>query len=108
MNPGTTKLLVAVQRMVDVTTPEENNNRTPTVSGRQPEDLLRAVTVLVAPVGAAVALVTAMPAVEAAAAAAPHMGLAGELVVRATAGTRPRKQPCHRRLARRLRCPPQN
>jgi hypothetical protein len=46
MNSGTTKLLVTVQRMVDVTAPEENNHRTPIVSGHQPEDLLRAVTVL--------------------------------------------------------------
>jgi hypothetical protein len=31
MNPGTMKLLVAVQRMVDGTAPEENNHRTPTI-----------------------------------------------------------------------------
>jgi hypothetical protein len=34
VSPGTTKLLVAVQRMVDATSPEENNHRTPIVPGQ--------------------------------------------------------------------------
>jgi hypothetical protein len=60
MIPGTTKLLVAIQRMVDATASEENNHRTLIVSGPQLEDLLRMVTVLAVPAEAAVALVTAM------------------------------------------------
>jgi hypothetical protein len=86
MNPGTMKLLVAIQQMVDATAPEENNHRIPIVSGHQLQDLLRAATVLVAPAEAAVALVPATPAAEAAAAGAPHMVLAGELVAAAIAG----------------------
>jgi hypothetical protein len=88
MNPGTTNLLVTVQQMVDATAPQENNYRTPTVSGHQLEDLLRVVTVSVASAGAAMALVTAMPAAEAAAVGAPHTGLAGELAAGAIAGGR--------------------
>jgi hypothetical protein len=79
------KLLVAVQRMVDITAPEENNHRIPTVSGHQLEDLLRAVTVTVAPAEGAAPLVTATLAVEAAAAGAPHTGLVGEPVAGAIA-----------------------
>jgi hypothetical protein len=33
MNLGTTKLLVAVQRMVDTTAPEENNHRSQLLQG---------------------------------------------------------------------------
>jgi hypothetical protein len=65
VNPGTTKLLVAVQRMVDATAPEENNHRTPTVSGHQLEDLLKAAIVLVVPAEAAVVLVTPTAVAEA-------------------------------------------
>jgi hypothetical protein len=72
--------------MVDATTPEENNHRTPTASGHQLEDLLRAATVLVAPAEDAVALVTATLPAEATAAGAPHTVLAGELAVAAIAG----------------------
>jgi hypothetical protein len=79
MNPGTTKLLIAVQRMVDVIAPEENNHKTSTISGHQLEDLLRATTVLAAPAEAMMALVLATPVAEAAAAGAPHTMLAGEL-----------------------------
>jgi hypothetical protein len=73
MNTGTTKLLVAIQQMVDATAPEENSHRTPTVPAHQLEDLLRVVTV------------PATLAVEAVAVGAPHMGLAGELAAGAIA-----------------------
>jgi hypothetical protein len=86
MNLGTTKPLVAVQRMVDATTPDENNHRTPTVSGHQLEDLLRVATMLAAPAEAVVALVTPTAAEEAAAAGAHHTVLAGELVAAAIVG----------------------
>jgi hypothetical protein len=88
MNPGTTKLLVAVQQMVDATAPEENNNRTPTAPRHQLEDLLRAATVLAAPVEAVVELVAATMVAEAAAAGAHHTMLAGELVAAAIAGAK--------------------
>jgi hypothetical protein len=88
MNLGTTKPLVAVQRMVDATTPDENNHRTPTVSGHQLEDLLRVATMLAAPAEAAVALVTPTAAAEAAAAGAHHTVLAGELVAAAIVGAK--------------------
>jgi hypothetical protein len=80
MSPGTTKLLVAVQRMVDATAPEENNHRTPTVLERHLEDLLREATVRVAPAEDAVAPAAATAAAEAAAAGAHHTVLEGELV----------------------------
>jgi hypothetical protein len=86
MNPGTTKLLIAVQRMVDATAPEKNNRRIPTASGHQLEDLLRAATVLVAAVEVVVALVTVTLAAEAAAKGAPHTVLAGELAAVEIAG----------------------
>jgi hypothetical protein len=82
--PGTTKLLVTVQRMVDATAPEENNHKIPTVPGHQLENLLRAATVPAAPAEAAVALIVATA--EAAAAGAHHTMLAGELVAAAIAG----------------------
>jgi hypothetical protein len=72
------KLLVAVQRVMDATVPEENNHKIPTVPGHQLEDLLRAVIVSAAPALVAEPLVMVMPVVEAAAAGAPHMALAGE------------------------------
>jgi hypothetical protein len=63
--------------MVDATSPEENNHSIPTVPGHQLEGLLSAATVPAAPAEAAAPLVTATPAVEAAAAGAPHTELAG-------------------------------
>jgi hypothetical protein len=86
MNLGTTKLLVAVQRMVDATAPEENKHRTTSILGHQLEDLFRAAKVLAGLAEAVVALVAATAAVEAAAAVAHHMVLAGELVAAAIAG----------------------
>jgi hypothetical protein len=68
---------------MDATVLEKNSHRTPTVLGHQLEDLLRAVTVLVAPVVVAALLIMVILVVEAAAAGAPHTGLAGELVVEA-------------------------
>jgi hypothetical protein len=59
---------------------EENCRRTPTVLGHQPVDLLRAATVSAAPAVVAALLLMATLEVEAAAAGAPHTGLAGELV----------------------------
>jgi molecular chaperone DnaK (HSP70) len=55
MNLGTTKLLVAVQRMVDATAPEENKHRTPSILGHQLEDLFKATKVLAGPAEAVVA-----------------------------------------------------
>jgi hypothetical protein len=78
-NPITMKPQVAVQLM-DATALEENSHRTPTVLGHQLEDLLRAVTVLAAPVVVAALLIMVMLVAEAATAGAPHTGLAGELV----------------------------
>jgi hypothetical protein len=80
------KLLIAVQQVVDATASKENNCRTPTVSGHQLRDLLRMVIVLVAPAGAAEALVTATVVAAAAAAGAHHTVLVGELVVAVIAG----------------------
>jgi hypothetical protein len=72
---------------MDATVPEENSHRTPIALGHQLEDLLRAVTVPVAPVVVATLLIMVMLVVEAAAAAAgaPHTGLAGEPVAEAIA-----------------------
>jgi hypothetical protein len=53
MTPGTTKLLVAVQQVANATASEQNNRRTPTVSEHQLGDLLRTVTELAVPAGAA-------------------------------------------------------
>jgi hypothetical protein len=82
-NTKTMKPLVAVQRVMDATIPEENSHKIPTVPGHQLEDLLRAAKVPVAPALVAVPLVMVTLAVEAVAAGAPHMGLAGELAVEA-------------------------
>jgi hypothetical protein len=70
---------------MDATVLEENYRRTPTIPGHQPVDLLKAATVPVAPVVAAALLLMVTLAVEAAAAGAPHTGLAGELVAEAIA-----------------------
>jgi hypothetical protein len=85
MTPGTTKLLVAVQQMVDATAHKENNHRIPTISGHQLEDLLKALTVLAVQAEAAAVLVTATAAAEAAAAGAHHTVLARGLVAAAIA-----------------------
>jgi hypothetical protein len=73
----------AVQLTTDATVPEENYHRTPTALGHQLEDLLRAVTALVALAAVALWCLMATPAVEAAAAGAPHTGLEGEPVAEA-------------------------
>jgi hypothetical protein len=80
VTPGTTKLLVAVQRMVDATPPEENNHTTPIMPRHQPEDLLRAATVRAVLAEATMASAAVTVAAEAAAAGAHHIMLAGELV----------------------------
>jgi hypothetical protein len=79
------KPLVAVQRVMDATVPEENSHRIPTAPGHQLEDLLRAATVSAAPAEAATPLVTVTLLVEATSVGAPHTGLAGEPVVGAIA-----------------------
>jgi xanthosine utilization system XapX-like protein len=83
-NPTTMKPQVAVQLM-DTTVLEENSHRNPTVLGHQLEDPLRAVTVLAAPVVAAVLLIMVILVGEAAVAGAPHTGLAGEPTAEAIA-----------------------
>jgi hypothetical protein len=85
VSPGITKLLVAVQRMVDATAPEENNHNILIVPRHQLEDLLRLVTVRAVPAGATVAPAATTVAAEAAEAGAPHTVRAGELVVAAIA-----------------------
>jgi hypothetical protein len=70
---------------MDATVLEENSHRIPTVPGHQLEDLLRAAIVPAAPVAAAAPPVTVMLVAEAAAAGAPHTGLAGEPAAEATA-----------------------
>jgi hypothetical protein len=70
---------------MDATVLEENSHRTPIVLGHQLEDLLRAVTVLAAPVVVTALLIMVMLVVEAAAAGAPHTGLAGEPAAEAIA-----------------------
>jgi hypothetical protein len=76
---------VAVQWVMDATVFKEISHRTPTIQGHQPEDLLRAATVPVAPAVVAALLVMVMLAVEAAAVGAPHTELEGELVAKAIA-----------------------
>jgi hypothetical protein len=83
-NPTTMKPQVAVQLM-DATVLEENSHRNPTVVGHQLEDPLRAVTVLAAPVVAAVLLIMVMLVGEAAVVGAPHTGLAREPATEAIA-----------------------
>jgi hypothetical protein len=70
------------------------------------ENLLRVATVSAASAEAAVPLVTTTLAVEAAAAGAPHIGLAGELAAEVIAEAEAMQS--HRHLTRRLRYPPQN
>jgi hypothetical protein len=77
------KLQVAVQRTMDTIVLEENYRRTPIVPGHQLAELLRAATVPAALVVVAARWLMVILAVEAAAAGAPHTGLAGELVVEA-------------------------
>jgi hypothetical protein len=81
MNPGTMKLLAAVQRMVDATAPVENNHTTPTALGPQLEDPPKAATVRAAPAEAATTLVVVMAG--AAAAGAHHTAPAEELAAAA-------------------------
>jgi hypothetical protein len=75
----------AVQLTTDATVLEESYRKTPTALGHQLEDLLRAVTALVALAVVAPCWLMATPAVEAAAAGAPHTGLEGEPVAEAIA-----------------------
>jgi hypothetical protein len=83
-NMRTMKPQVAVQLM-DASVPEENSPRTPTVLGRQLEDLLRVVAVLAAPVAVTTQLIIVMLAAEVAATGAPHTELEGESVAEAIA-----------------------
>jgi uncharacterized protein with beta-barrel porin domain len=75
----------AVQPTTDATVLEESYRRTPTALGHLLEDLLRAVTALVALAAVALRWLTATPTAEAAAAGAPHTGLEGEPVAEAIA-----------------------
>jgi hypothetical protein len=59
---------------------EENSPRTPTIPGRQLEDLPKVATALAAPAVVTTLLVMVMLVAEAAAAGAPHTGLEEELV----------------------------
>jgi hypothetical protein len=70
---------------MDAIVPEENCHRTPTVLEHQLEDLLKAVTVPTAPVVVAALLIMVTLAAKAAAAGAPHTGLAGEPAAEAIA-----------------------
>jgi hypothetical protein len=74
-----------VQPITDVTVLEESYRRTPTALRNLLEDLLRAVTALVALAAVALWWLAATPAVEAAVAGAPHTGLEEELVAKAIA-----------------------
>jgi hypothetical protein len=80
----------------------------PTVLGHQLEDPLRVVTVLAAPMVVAALLIMVMLVGEAAAAGAPHTGLAGEPAAEAIAEVEPHRQPHHQCLTQRLRRSPQN
>jgi hypothetical protein len=77
------KLQDAVQLTTDATVPEENYHRTPTTLRHQLEDLLRAVTTLVALAAVALWWLMATSVAEAVAAGAPHTGLEGEPVAEA-------------------------
>jgi hypothetical protein len=70
---------------MDATVFKENCPRTPTVLGLRPVGLLRVVTVPVALTVVVALLIMVMLAAEAAAAGAPHTGLAGEPVAEAIA-----------------------
>jgi hypothetical protein len=65
----------AVQPTTDTIVLEESYHRTPTALGHLLEDLLRAVTALVALAAVVLWWLTATPAAEAAAAGAPRTGL---------------------------------
>jgi DICT domain-containing protein len=75
----------AVQPTTDATVLEENYHRTPTALRHQLEDLLRAVTALVALVAVAPWWLMATSAAEAAVVGAPHTGMEGEPVAEAIA-----------------------
>jgi hypothetical protein len=107
-NTRTMKPQVVVQRIMDATVLEDNSPGTPTIPGHQLKDLLRVVTVWAAPVVVAALPVMVMLVAEAAAARAPQTGLEEEPQQRRSRRPRPRRQPHHRCLTRRLRCPPQN
>jgi hypothetical protein len=94
----------AVQPTTDATVLEKSYRRTPTTLGHLLEDLLRAITALFALAAVVLWWLMATPAAEAAAAGAPHTGLEGEPVAEAIRRPRPRRQPRHRCLMRRLRC----
>jgi hypothetical protein len=83
-NP-TTKPQVAVQLTTDATVLEDNYRLTPTVLGHRLVDLLRMATV---PAVIAMSFLIAILVAEAAAAGAPHTGLAGEPVAEATEGAK--------------------
>jgi hypothetical protein len=74
-----------VQPTTDATILEESYRRTPIAPGHLPEDLLRAVTVLVALAAIVLWWLAVTPAAEAAAAGAPRTGLEGEPVAEAEA-----------------------
>jgi hypothetical protein len=76
---------IAVQPTTDATALEESYRRTPTALGHLLEDLLRAVTTLVALAAVAPWWLMATSAAEAAAAGAPHTGLEEEPVAEAIA-----------------------
>jgi hypothetical protein len=76
---------VAVQLTTDATVLEESYRRTPIALGNLLEDLLRAVTTLVALAAIVLWWLAATPAAEAAAAGAPRTGLEGEPVAEAIA-----------------------
>jgi hypothetical protein len=81
----TMKPQAAVQPTTDATVLEESYRRTPIALGHLLENLLRAVTALVALVAGALWCLTATPASEAVAVGAPHTGLKGESVEEAIA-----------------------
>jgi hypothetical protein len=85
-NPTTTKLQVAVQLTMDATVLKQNYQLTPTVLGHQPVDLLRVATAPTTLAVIAMSFLIAILVAEAAAAGAPHTGLAGEPVAEVTAG----------------------
>jgi hypothetical protein len=73
----------AVQPTTDATVLKESYSRTPTVLGHLLQDLLRAITALVALAAVVLWWLAATPAAEAAAAGAPRTGLEGEPVAEA-------------------------
>jgi hypothetical protein len=81
----TTKPQAVVQPTTDATVLEESYHRTTTALGHLLEDLLRAVTALVALAAVVLWSLATTPAVEAAAVGAPHTGLEEELVAEAIA-----------------------